>query len=232
MNKNNILKFLGEGALIIFSVLIAFIIEEYRDVRNERESCVTYLKSLRQDLVSDTVYLGRRIEDFKSIMINSDLLLNVAEYDEPLPEWFYKDDNSNFEEALYGILLPINFQNNPTYESMKANGDLKLIEDIDLQVVLNRHYSQSKFSDLAVNTELKRITQSRKDFVNHSGLFGLKNINSVDTALAKRILKNTELHTIIYDSRQVVQTALDAMHRTKDNSVALIKRIDDYLKSQ
>lgn len=232
MNKNNILKFLGEGVLIIFSVLIAFIIEEYRDARNEKESCVTYLKSLRQDLVADTVYLGRRIQDFKGIMVNSDLLLNVAEYDDPLPKWFFEGDNMNFEEALYGVLLPINFQNNPTYESMKANGDLKLIEDLDLQVELNRHYSQSKFSDLAINTELKRITQSRKDFVHHSGLFGLKNVNSVDESLAKRILKNIELHTIIYDSRQVVKTALVAMERTKNNSVVLIKKIDSYLQSQ
>ena len=129
MIKRNILKFLGEGALIIFSVLIAFIIEEYRDSRNEKENCVTYLKSMRQDLVADTVYFNSRIKDFKGIMINSDLLLNVSEFDDPLPEWFFKDDNGNFEEALYGILLPINFQNNPTYESMKSNGDLKLIDD-------------------------------------------------------------------------------------------------------
>jgi hypothetical protein len=32
--KNKILKFLGEGALIILSVLIAFLIDEYRKRQN------------------------------------------------------------------------------------------------------------------------------------------------------------------------------------------------------
>lgn len=115
---------------------------------------------------------------------------------------------------------------------MKANGDLKLIKDLDLQVALNRHYSKAKFADLAANTELKRITQSRKDFIHHSGLFGLKDPYSIGEMLAERILKNIEMHTIIYDSRQVVSTALDMMHQREENSELLIKRIDEYLKNQ
>ncbi len=232
MKKKNIFKFLSEGILIILSVLIAFFIDEYRDSRNEKQSCISYLKSMRQDLVADTLYLGHRIKDFKEILINSDLLLNVAEYDDPLPKWFKEENNSNFEEALYGVLLPINFQNNPSYESMKANGDLKLINDLALQVELNRHYSKCKFADVAMNEELKRITQSRKDFVNHSGLFGLKNPNSINEALAKRILKSVELHSIIYDSRQVLVTVLKRMGDTKENAAGLINKIDEYITVQ
>jgi hypothetical protein len=229
MKKSKILKFLAEGMLIIVSVLVAFLIEEYRDSRNERESCATYLKALREDLVRDTVYLKRRIADFDSILVNSDLLLNVSEWNDPLPGWFYKKDNINFEEALYGVLLPINFQNHPVYESMKSNGDLKLIRDLELQVALNHHYSRAEFAELTVNSELKRITQARRDFIHHSELFGLRDFNAVDEGLAKRILANRELHTIVYDSRQVIATALRPMREIKQNSGELIKKIDQYL---
>lgn len=100
MKRDKIVKFLAEGALIVFSVLIAFLIAEYRESRNEKESCISYLKAIRQDLEADTVYYQRRIKDFKQILIHSDLLLNVSELDDPLPKWFYEKDNSNFEEAL------------------------------------------------------------------------------------------------------------------------------------
>jgi hypothetical protein len=232
MKRNKVLKFLGEGVLIILSVLIAFLIEEYRDSRNERESCISYLKSIREDLVRDTLYYTSRIKDFDSIMINSDLLLDVVEHGDPFPKWFFNEDNGNFEEALYSILLPINFQNNPSYESMKANGDLKLIKDLSLQVELNKHYSHSRFADVAVNTELKRITQSRRDFIHHSNLFGLTSFHYVDEARARRILNDLEMYTIIYDSRQVVSFAREMMRGKKEASAVLIKKVDEYLNTQ
>ena len=236
MRKKALYKIFIEGALIIVSVLAALFIDDYRDGRQDRENEIKYLKSIREDLVRDTVYFGWRFKDFDIMVAYNDSLLDIIESKGKLeiPNRFliknYSADSSYvvpFEYTIFSILLPINLQNSPSYESMKQNGDLKLIKDFDLQLELNRHYASSNFMDNAVNSEVKRINELRRSFIVDSSV---PFFWQVDKPTAERYLKEPKLRNIMYDSREILQFVSQVIKQKKIKSEQLIKVIDDYLK--
>lgn len=236
MRKKALYKIFIEGALIIVSVLAALFIDDYRDGRQDRENEIKYLKSIREDLVRDTVYFGWRFKDFDIMVAYNDSLLDIIESKGKLeiPNKFliknYSADSSYvvpFEYTIFSILLPINLQNSPSYESMKQNGDLKLIKDFDLQLELNKHYASSDFMDNAVNSEVKRINELRRSFIVDSNVPFLW---QVDKPTAERYLKEPKLRNIMYDSREILQFVSQVIRQKKMKSKQLIKVIDDYLK--
>ncbi len=198
MRKKALYKIFIEGALIIVSVLAALFIDDYRDGRQDRENEIKYLKSIREDLVRDTVYFGWRFKDFDIMVAYNDSLLDIIESKGKLeiPNKFliknYSADSSYvvpFEYTIFSILLPINLQNSPSYESMKQNGDLKLIKDFDLQLELNKHYASSDFMDNAVNSEVKRINELRRSFIVDSNVPFLWQVDKTDS---REVFKRTE----------------------------------------
>lgn len=236
MRKKALYKIFIEGALIIVSVLAALFIDDYRDGRQDRENEIKYLKSIREDLVRDTVYFGWRFKDFDIMVAYNDSLLDIIESKGKLeiPNRFliknYSADSSYvvpFEYTIFSILLPINLQNSPSYESMKQNGDLKLIKDFDLQLELNKHYASSNFMDNAVNSEVKRINELRRSFIVDSSV---PFFWQVDKPTAERYLKEPKLRNIMYDSREILQFVSQVIKQKKIKSKQLIKVIDDYLK--
>jgi hypothetical protein len=235
MKSKTVSKILLEGALIVISVLAALFIDDYKDRRQEGENEIKYLKSIREDLVRDTVYFAHRFEDFDIMVAYNDSLLNILESNgkQEIPNRFlvknYLADSSYvipFEYTIFSILLPINFQNSPSYESMKQNGDLKLIKDFSLQLELNKHYASSGFMDNAANAEVKRINELRRRFIDESRIpFSWE----VDKLTAELYLKEPKLRNIMYDSREVLQFVSGVMDQKKSKSKQLINIIDDYL---
>lgn len=239
MEKKTITGILVESALIIGSILIAMFIDEYREGRKERQDEIVYLKSIRDDLARDTAYFSGRIYDFDLMYDYSDSIINVFE-DTQLPrkvpqrflEKVYDKDSSYvvpFEYTLFSIILPIYFQNCPSYESMKSNGDLKLIRDDKILNTLNRHYSHSKFVDDAANNELKRLTETRRNFIIKSPIhFTFQ----MDVKTANNYIKLEELSNLTYDTRQVVGFISQLMQRKKKDAGELIEMINNYVKNQ
>lgn len=236
MKSKAVYKILIEGTLIIFSVLAALFIDDYRDGRQDRENEIKYLKSIREDLVRDTIYFAYRFNDFDIMIAYNDSLLDIIESKgkEEIPNRFliknYSADSSYvvpFEYTIFSILLPINLQNSPSYESMKQNGDLKLIKDFDLQIELNKHYASSSFMDNAVNNEVKRINELRRSFINESSI---PYFWRVDKPTADRYLKEPRLRNIMYDSREVLQFVGGVLDQKRIKSKKLINVIDNYLK--
>lgn len=236
MRSKTVYKILIEGALIITSVLAALFIDDYRDGRQDRENEIKYLESIREDLVRDTIYFAYRFVDFDIMVAYNDSLLDIIESKGKLeiPNRFliknYSSDSSYvvpFEYTIFSILLPINFQNCPSYESMKQNGDLKLLRDFSLQVELNKHYASSSFLDNAVNNEVRRINELRRSFINESSI---PYFWRVDKLTAELYLRESKLRNIMYDSREVLHFVSGAINQKKIKSEQLINTIDDYLK--
>jgi hypothetical protein len=220
-NKKTIVKLLAEGVLIALSILGAFFIDDYREARNEREMELAYLADIREDLVDDTVTFVWRLGDLDTTLLYSDSILTIQQNKQKLPSHLVGQFGH-----LYSILIGINFQNSPAYESMKSSGYLRLIGDKALERNLNKYYSHGRFIDRAANRELERITEERRNFLNHSGLFVRY---AVDVETATRLLNTPELYNITHDSIQSINFVIQVLEAKIASAKDLIEAIDSYL---
>jgi len=223
ISKSTLLKFLAEGILIAISILGAFLIDDYKDERNERVMELTYLADIREDLVDDTVTYLWRLGDLDTTERYSDTLLTIQMRGQKVPDRLVGQFGH-----LYSVLIGINFQNDPAYESMKSGGYLRLLREKELERSLNQYYSHGRFADRVVNQELMRITQVRRDFRNKSGLYVGYDI---DAETAERLLKNPELYNITHDSRQSIHFVTQVLQGKLTWAKELIGDIDQYVSS-
>ncbi len=224
IDKKMILKLLAEGVLIAISILGAFFIDDYKDERNERKMELVYLADIREDLVDDTVNYLWRLGDLDTTDMYSDSLLEVQKLKQKVPERLAAQFGH-----MYSLLIGINFQNDPSYESMKSSGYLRLLRDKGLARNLNKYYSHGRFIDNAANSLLSRITEVRRNFRNRSGLYIGYNI---DTETATRLLNNPELYNITHDSRQSIHFVTDVLQFKIKWAKEIIEGIDRYLSTQ
>ncbi|KAH0533957.1 hypothetical protein FGG08_007425 [Glutinoglossum americanum] len=201
-------------------ILGAFLIDDYKDERNEKEMELSYLADIREDLVDDTITYLWRLGDLDTTELYSDSLLTIQKLKQKVPDRLA----AHFGQ-LYSILIGINFQNSPSYESMKSSGYLRLIHDKELARDLNQYYSHGRFIDIAANEELRRITEVRRNFRNKSGLFVSYDI---DAETATRLLNTPELYNIIHDSRQSIKFVTDVLKGKVVWAKELIEDIDRY----
>ena len=103
----------GEVVLVVFGILIALQIDNWNEGRKQEVIEIQLLKSIKKDLISDTLYLNRRIQDSEKLISNHyQYVHNVYEVQKDSKEfteladllWFnsehFAPQNSTFFEIL------------------------------------------------------------------------------------------------------------------------------------
>jgi len=103
----------GEVVLVVFGILIALQIDTWNEGRKQEVIEIQLLKSIKKDLISDTLYLNRRIKDSEKLISNHyQYIHNVYEVQKDSKEfteladllWFnsehFAPQNSTFFEIL------------------------------------------------------------------------------------------------------------------------------------
>jgi hypothetical protein len=129
-------KFLGEGFLIVMSILLALFIDSYKKSLDDRETELYFLQNLKKDLVSDTLRYTDRKLDLDTVMNYCDSIVTTVK------------DNSIIKKSLvdkfdilFMSIVGIDFEHDPTFESIKYSSQLGLIKNYELQRELIRYYS-------------------------------------------------------------------------------------------
>ena len=130
--KSKLLEYSIEFVIIFVSLFLTFELENYGEDQNNRQKEELYLASLEKDLEKDINQLNRRIQDYDSkIEAGYSLLFHLLKYPN-----IDKDSLGYF----YSQALQYNFQYNPvnnTFVSLKSSGDLKLLINPTLKILLS-----------------------------------------------------------------------------------------------
>jgi hypothetical protein len=214
-------KFLGEGFLIVMSILLALFIDSYKKSLDDRETELYFLQNLKKDLVSDTLRYTDRKLDLDTVMNYCDSIVTTVK------------DNSIIKKSLvdkfdilFMSIVGIDFEHDPTFESIKYSSQLGLIKNYELQRELIRYYSYGEFANKIANNELQRITQARRETRNSSGLRLDFNITKEQ---AIELLKKSEVYNLTFDSMQTINFVIQILDYRINDSKNLITDIDRYL---
>lgn len=133
---------LGEFAVILFSILLAFAMDRCGEQLKDRNDAIQYLQNLKEELQDDV----KELQDLSATVSESQrsaglLAMHAAKV---LP------GRDTVTLLFFGLLQKhYNFYpHNATYESMKFSGDLKLLNNLDLKRQIVEHYNQYQRIDL------------------------------------------------------------------------------------
>jgi hypothetical protein len=132
---------IGEIVLVVIGILIALSINNWNERRKDNQLEREFLNGLRSDLIADSTYYSRRIQDAENIIrINRDFIGQL--YDE---QQNYEDVKNLFKElSLYSE--PLTSQNS-TYQELINDGKLNLIRNMELKSTLINYYRETEVAD-------------------------------------------------------------------------------------
>ncbi|MCK5281172.1 MAG: hypothetical protein KAK04_21605, partial [Cyclobacteriaceae bacterium] len=145
----------GEVVLVVFGILIALQIDNWNEGRKQEVLEIQFLKSIKKDLISDTLYLNRRIKDSEKLISNHyQYIHNVYEVQKDSKEfkeladllWFnsehFAPQNSTFFEILNSGQLNI-FKNGQLKDDF-----ISLYNDYDIASSAIKEYNEFTATEL------------------------------------------------------------------------------------
>jgi len=141
LENGNIRKYfwyaIGEIFLVVIGILIALQVNNWNEMRAERNLEQRYLQRLVEDLGTDIENLHLSIRSTDSRKARAEFLLNVTQNHELI-----KENPTYFIKSVeYG-----GYTNNPvisdhTFEEIKSSGNLAIIQNEEIRTALSVYYS-------------------------------------------------------------------------------------------
>jgi len=159
LTENKIAKYLlyaiGEIVLVVIGIIIALQLNNWNEVRKQEVLEIQFLKSIKKDLISDALYLNRRIKDSEKLISNHyQYIHNVYEVQKDSKEfkelanllWFnsehFAPQNSTFFEILNSGQLNI-FKNGQLKDNF-----ISLYNDYDIASGAMKEYNEFTATEL------------------------------------------------------------------------------------
>ncbi|SRR5258707_11084125 len=143
MKIKNFGALLVESAMIIFSVLISFYIESWRQQRSDHRKELEYLARIIKDLRSDSLRLVPTLKHFENVeKKTAEFLGNYDSWDGGKKLPFSNDSIAMMINLIYRPREPF-APASPAYSSLKSNGELDLIQDTSLADRIIEYYERT-----------------------------------------------------------------------------------------
>ncbi len=131
LNNNKFSKYLlyaiGEIVLVVIGILIALQINNWNEGQKQEVLEIQFLKSIKLDLISDTLYLNRRIKDSEKLISNHyKYIHNVYEVQKDLKEFKELADLLWFNSEHFA-------PQNPTFFEILNSGQLNIFKNGQLK---------------------------------------------------------------------------------------------------
>ena len=164
--KINWQRLLVEAAAIVISIIIAFAIDAWWDVRQERQAEFDYLIALQKDFSETRESLENQVDRVSSLFSQVDQVLGVIADTESakLPDSF-----SSMVGAAYVIPRPVTVTG--TYEDMVNSGNLQLIRNQELRLAMAKFMSILEIMNFRSDLSLQTFWSLHAPFVNEYLLF-------------------------------------------------------------
>ena len=132
---------IGEIVLVVIGILIALQINNLNEQRKSNDLEREFLNGLRADLVIDSTYYSKRIQDAENyIRINRNFIVELYEEQQN-----YADVQNLFEKlSLYADLLTVQ---NSTYQELINEGKFNLIRNRELKSALIDYYRDTEIAE-------------------------------------------------------------------------------------
>ncbi len=155
-----------EGLVILFSVLAALAVDDWRDVRAERALEQHLLTTLRDDLMADLEELESSLADSETVEHASAFLLGQPDPDFKEEIAANGADASRFvdssrrankvspeQAAIYYLVGGIDFDlSDMTYQEMMSTGSIRTVHNINLRRDITRYYWFVRSFDMTNST--------------------------------------------------------------------------------
>lgn len=147
-NRQNLLRFGSEAILIIFSLLLALILNEYRNNLNEKKLTSRYLDRLKEELVSNQNILEELLPYHKEVLINC----RKAYASDSVRSTLFSDGKLDlFQLAPKGLIKEI--PSSVAWDITMQSGLSRNFE-FDLLYLLSKTYQQQ---ELVMNSTLQKL---------------------------------------------------------------------------
>ena len=144
--------YLWEFFMLFLAVTLGFFVENQREHIVERKKEKEYVRSIIQDLRSDTAWL-------KEFLKNQDLSFNA--FDSVIFLLQHNSDAYSRQRLYFLVRIAIRYSdfykvNDNAYEQMKSSGNLRLLHSQHVAENISKYYSSIKDLTLLVNQTLLR----------------------------------------------------------------------------
>ena len=143
MDENKTSKYfkyaIGEIILVVIGILIALQINNWNENRKKSNLRATLTKSIKEDLKADVIYLDhftKRVDSSFQLLRNQSQYVNRISYSTDSLVHFLKNDINVYIVQFQGF-------NNTTYESLKASGQLDVLDASLKKQLYELYISQS-----------------------------------------------------------------------------------------
>jgi hypothetical protein len=226
-NKPNIkvtlMKYLSEIVIIFLGISMSFWFDEWRGNRKDRETEQIILRSVKENLIRDTLSLRYMIPYGEKIINCSNKFLALKEE---------KEIKDSLDTYLDIALTSMSFNaTQTTYEEMKQTGRTSLIQDDTLRKAIIAHYTVyiGYCNEWTEADKAHTNTQLIPEMMNY---FSVVEDSVRPIPLAQKIegVKARKLRNILLVSILCKKGTLDAYEQMINRSKKIIARIDKVLK--
>ena len=232
----------GEILLVVLGILIALQVNNWNEERKAEIKEIKYLKRLKADLLSDTIYYNQRMGQSKEAIGRNSRAIKMA----------YKDQNTlqdvfqllNTYEYSAGSYLTVQ---NDTYQEMRSTGKLDIIQNESLKIgiiALYRSVSdvEKKIKEYTGLTQLLLADLNAsivilkyypydviKEVIDEKTMLNRADWEFINdpTTYKFRVLENCMLTYILRDNDY-----LSAFKELKNESTLILELIDEELKNR
>ena len=135
--KVNWQRAVTEFVVIVFGVLAALAVDEWRSARQDRITEYEYLARIRTDIQADIDNFRRLEEIFQS---KADTITELKEL--PKSDLFARDPSKLMEGLNHSSYVALPDSRSTTFDELMSTGRLALIRDVEQRDALSRYYSE------------------------------------------------------------------------------------------
>ncbi len=220
---------IGEIVLVVIGILIALQINNWNEERKSKNLEISYLKNLKEDVKSDSLYFERSW--FTNVGKKIEGLTKAKNYylDGIVPLDTISFINDISYGGIYGIgtITP----NSRTYKELVSTGNISLISNQDIREQIVDYYLNIDF----LSSYASNLQSGYPHFINSYKVYNPKsrdNINSDEIPILLKKMRKDEFYELTNRELTYVYSTLSRLERLKKESSLLYHKIEEYLKNK
>lgn len=128
--------------VVVFSITIAFWLNNWREDRNNARQERAYLINLSEDLAKDSTLLTEKKEEMKNVFHDIERILRIA------PDRNKADSVSTYYNATFTYNFFVFYPEDYTYKTLQQSGDIGLIKSDSIRQIMSHLYDNYQIIDL------------------------------------------------------------------------------------